>query len=273
MLMIRVLCCSILLCHFISTAAADGPGGVHALDKSKFHLFLLVGQSNMAGRGKINKQENEPHPRVLMLNKENEWVPATDPLHFDKPRVVGVGLGRSFANVIADADPSIVVGLIPCAVGGSAISTWEPGGFHDQTKSHPYDDMLPRLNEALKVGTLKAILWHQGESDSTSKRSVVYEEKLHALISRLRKAAGDENVPFVAGQLGQFKEKPWNENRKRVNDAHESLPSKISGTAFVPSDGLGHKGDKTHFSAEAYRELGRRYAKAFLALKKKESKF
>ena len=48
------------------------------------------------------------------------------------------------------------------------------------------------------------------------------------------------------------------------------LPSEVPHTAFVSSDGLKHKGDKVHFDAESYRELGRRYAKAYLQLSKAE---
>ena len=218
----------------------------------------------MAGRGKITAADKQPLPRILMFDKSNQWVPAVDPLHFDKPKMVGVGLGRSFATEIAKKHPKAVIGLIPCAVGGSPISAWQPDGYHRSTKTHPYDDMLVRLRTARKIGTLKGILWHQGESDSKENASDVYEEKLHALINRLRKEVGDENIPFIVGQMGQFKDRPWNEHRKRVNGAHAALPKKVAYTAFVSSDGLTHKGDKVHFSADAYRELGRRYAEAFI---------
>jgi len=60
--------------------------------------FLLVGQSNMAGCGTVEAQDKTPHPRVLMLNMADAWVPAIDPLHFDKP-AAGVGLGKTFATL------------------------------------------------------------------------------------------------------------------------------------------------------------------------------
>ena len=89
--------------------------GLHAAvpsDKASFHLFLLVGQSNMAGRGKLDDAALTPHPRVLALNKEGNWVPAVDPLHFDKPRIVGVGPGRAFAEAEgAAADRSFAFGI------------------------------------------------------------------------------------------------------------------------------------------------------------------
>ena len=74
------------------------------------------------------------------------------------------------------------------------------------------------------------------------------------------------DVPFIAGQMGQFKERPWDEHRKLVDKVHQQLPSKVAKTAFVSSDGLHHKGDRVHFNSESYRELGHRYFKAFMEL-------
>ncbi|MEL6104713.1 MAG: sialate O-acetylesterase [Planctomycetota bacterium] len=244
---------------------------IPASEPENLHLFLLAGQSNMAGRGKIDAAQNKPHDRILMLNKAGDWVPATDPLHFDKPGIVGVGLARTFAQTLVERDSSITIGLIPCAVGGSSISTWEPGGYHKQTKSSPFDDTLKRLKIARRAGEVKAILWHQGESDSTAKNAPQYQERLDLLISRLRQASGGSEIPFLVGQLGQFEGKPWNEHRQQVDAAHRSLPDRISATAFISSKGLTDKGDQTHFSADSYRELGRRYASAFLSLESKNA--
>jgi len=236
--------------------------------KEKFHLFLLAGQSNMAGRGRVAEEDTVPHPRVFTLNKANEWVLAKDPIHFDKP-VAGVGLGRTFGITVAEGDPSIVIGLIPCAAGGSPISSWEPGGYHGQTRSHPYDDAVKRTKIAMQKGTLKAVLWHQGESDSQPEKAKVYQQKLHALIERFRAEFDSPGLPFIAGQLGRFPVRPWNEARERVNAVHVSLPDNVKNTAFVPSTGFTHKGDKVHFDAKSMREFGKRYAKAYLGLAKK----
>ncbi len=246
--------------------AALGQEVILPADRADFHLFLLIGQSNMAGRGTVEPEDQVPHERVLKLNQADRWVPATDPLHFDKPSVVGVGLGRTFALDYAQRHRAVTVGLIPCAAGGSPIAAWEPGGYHDQTKSHPYDDALRRAKLALQSGTLRGILWHQGESDSTSARSPVYQQKLHALIARLRRELDAPDVPFIVGQLGQFPERPWNEPRKEIDRALQALPTQVARTAFVPSDGLEHKGDQVHFNAASYRELGHRYFQAYLTV-------
>src|SRR5690625_1504544 len=46
-------------------------------------LYLLVGQSNMAGRGELEEVDREVHPRVFALGPEDSWEPASEPLHFD----------------------------------------------------------------------------------------------------------------------------------------------------------------------------------------------
>lgn len=234
--------------------------------RNKFHLFLLVGQSNMAGRGKVEEEDRQAIPRVLMFTKDNRWAPAVDPLHFDKPRVVGVGLGRAFGRIVAEIQPDVTVGLIPCAVGGSPIDSWQPGGYHASTNSHPWDDAIKRAKIALQSGTLQGVLWHQGESDSKEGKSETYEKKLHELIARFRRELNAPDVPFIAGQMGQFAERPWDAARKQVDDAHRRLPERVPNSAFVSSDGLTHKGDEVHFDSRSYRELGQRYAAAYLAL-------
>lgn len=235
-------------------------------DKTKFHLFLLVGQSNMAGRGKIDDQSKRVHPRIWMFNRDQLWVPAVDPLHFDKPAVIGTGLGKTFAEDYAADHPDVSVGLIPCAAGGSPISSWQPGGYHSQTESHPYEDTVRRATRALETGQLKGILWHQGESDSRQPAASVYESKLHELIDRLRKDLDVQQVPFIAGQMGRFAERPWNAGRRMVDQAHRRLPDRVPLTAFVSSYGLDHKGDQVHFDTESYRQLAHRYYAAFVQL-------
>ena len=236
--------------------------------KEKFHLFLLVGQSNMAGRGVVTPADQAPLPRILMLNKAGEWVPAIDPMHFDKP-VAGVGLGRSFAAVIAAANPGVTIGLIPCAVGGSPIDTWKPGVLYKETNSYPWDDTMRRAKLALEAGTFKGILWHQGESDTnTPELARAYAPKLRDVVERLRAELKAPNVPFVLGQLGRFEGRPWNESQILVDQAHRDLPKLVGHAAFVSAEGLKDKGDKIHFDADSYRELGRRYAEAFLKLER-----
>src|ERR1700760_1286322 len=82
---------------------------------SNFHLYLLIGQSNMAGRGAADAVSKEVNPRILMLDSVNQWVNATDPVHFDKPSIAGVGPALGFSNAMLKGEKNIRIGLIPCA--------------------------------------------------------------------------------------------------------------------------------------------------------------
>lgn len=244
----------------------DAPTAASVPARENFHLFLLAGQSNMAGRGEVKAQDTIPHPRVLTLTREGTWVPAVDPIHFDKP-IAGVGLGRTFGIELAALDSSVTIGLIPTAVGGSPIMTWAPGVRYPETGSYPYSDALARAQRALQDGTLKAILWHQGESDGSDlERAQRYEEALRALIERFREDLGAPDVPFLIGQLGQFAGRPWSEGDTLVDAAHQRVARDVPNAAFVSSDGLTSKNDNIHFDTASLRAFGRRYAEAYLSL-------
>lgn len=250
-----------------AAAATSALGGQPAADPP-LDLFLLAGQSNMAGRGVVEADDRVAHPRVWMLDRSDHWVPAVEPMHFDKP-IAGVGPGRAFGLALAAADPAARIGLVPVAVGGSAIAAWSPGAVHDQTGARPYDDALHRLQAARRRGTFRAILWHQGESDANAASAPRYEEHLRSVIGRLRAAAGDPDLPVLIGQLGRFPAAPWTAWHLQVDAAHRRLAADLRHVAFVSSDGLVDKGDALHFDAVSARTLGRRYADAYRALTRK----
>lgn len=228
-------------------------------------LFLLAGQSNMAGRGDVAAEDRTSPPGILALNRELEWVPAADPMHFDKPSA-GVGPGLSFARVVAARNSDAVIGLIPAAVGGSPITAWEPGVIYPETGARPWDDALLRTRHARRHGVLRAILWHQGESDANPQAAPLYESRLRALIGRFRSEFANPRLPILLGQLGHWPERPWDEAWRRVDQAHRDIASSVPEVRFVSSEGLAHKGDVLHFDAPSARELGRRYAAAYLSM-------
>lgn len=233
--------------------------------KPEFHLFLLAGQSNMAGRGKVDAAGKQPHERVLVLGRESQWKPAKDPLHWDKG-AAGAGLGKPFAEIVAAKNPKITVGLIPTACGGSPISTWMPGQEWKQTNSHPWDDCIARAKQAMQDGTLKAILWHQGEADPNPRAAAEYEKKLEDLITRLRAELQDPDVPFIIGQLGRFPAKPWGPPREAVDAAHQAVAKRVKNVRFVTAEGLTSIGDDLHFDTASLRIFGERYADAYFSL-------
>lgn len=226
---------------------------------SNFHVYLLIGQSNMAGRGKVDSESKKVNPHILMLDKEDQWVPASDPVHFDKPQIAGVGPAISFAGDMLEGKGNLKIGLIPCALGGSPIKVWEPGAEYLKV-FHPYDDAVRRAQLAMQQGVLKGILWHQGESDNDLQRAAVYLEKLITLINRLRTDLQSPQLPFVAGEIGYFNK------QDHINSIINRLPAQVPYTAAVSANGLTDKGDSLHFDSPSARELGKRYAQAMKKL-------
>lgn len=236
--------------------------GASLPDKESFHLYLLIGQSNMAGRGPLEDSPRPGSPRVLTLNESNEWVEAVDPIHFDKPGMEGVGLGPSFGDAMAAQNPKIVIGLIPCAAGGTSVSQWQKGAAPTAPWGVLYDNAVVRAKIAMDRGVLKGILWHQGEADCRQDKLEVYEGRITQLVLDLRKDLNAPKVPFVAGELGVW----GRTSRQAFNINLEMLPSWIENSAVVSSEGLNHRRDKTHFDSASQRIFGQRYAKAMVRL-------
>ena len=227
--------------------------------KEKLHLYLLIGQSNMAGRGEVEAADKVAHPRVLAFSKDHAWTPAVDPLHFDKSSA-GVGLGSTFGRVMAEADPSITIGLVPCAVGGTPLSRWEKD-------RDLYEQAIVRAKLALKDGTLKGILWHQGEADSAKEETArSYADRLSQMIQDMRAELNAEQAPFVAGELGRFLRKVNAQGNPSfwplVNEQLHAIPARVPRTAVASSEGLAAKSDQVHFDSASLREYGKRYAAA-----------
>ncbi len=226
-------------------------------------IFLLIGQSNMAGRGIVEDQDRQPIPHVFSLNKQMEWVPAIDPLHFDKPDIAGVGLGRGFAKTLLTVEPQAEIGLVPAAFGGTSLDEWKPGG-------KLYVDAVKRAKFAMQSGKLRGILWHQGEGDSIKEEDArSYGHRFDAMITQLRADLNAPEVPVVVGELGRFlKERPDNKSvfAAIVGEQLAMIPLHVARTVFVPSAALTSNPDHVHFDAKSQRELGRRYALAFLSL-------
>ena len=249
---------------FITVTGAATFGQSSSSVDANMDIYLLLGQSNMAGRGKLTDEYKAmSDPRVLMLNKAGEWVAAKHPLHFDKP-VAAVGPGLSFGITMADASPGKKIGLIPCAVGGTSINKWVPGAFDPSTKTHPWDDAEIRIREGMKRGVVKGVIWHQGEADSNADSSAVYLDRLSKLIARIRKLVNNDKLPFVAGELGKYEP-----NYKYINEVLLGLPKKVRYTSVASSEGFVHNGDNVHFDSPSADEFGKRYAKGMRELQGK----
>lgn len=227
------------------------------------HSFLLMGQSNMAGRGVPGSVPAIENPR-LYVARNARWQPMFIPVNPDRP-FAGVSLAESFADAYS-RDHDVDVGLIPCADGGTSLAQWEPGGLL-------YDHALMQARLAMRTSILRGILWHQGESDCSREASAVYEEKLVALFAALRRDLGQGDVPVIVGALGDFLV-DYDEGTRTYYSVINCTLRRVAQTqpamAFVPADGLGSKPDHLHFDAPALRTFGVRYYAAYRSIERAE---
>lgn len=221
------------------------------------HIFLLIGQSNMAGRGAIPDEWNRELEGVELWNGKG-WITAKPAYNRFAPHkksiFTGMNPGPSFAAAWRAAHPDATVGIICYARGGTKIEEWEKGLKKPRAL---YDDAIAATQEAAKTGTIKGVLWHQGEGNSS--KSIAYPKKLSALVENLRADLGAD-LPVVYGQLGA-----WRDSYADFNAMLLKQPARIPNTACVSSEGLPKK-DDAHFSGAAHVTFGERYAEAMLKL-------
>ncbi len=227
----------------------------------KVHSFLMIGQSNMAGRGDIGDVPEINNSKCFML-RCGRWVTMSEPVNPDRAIkgkfASGVCLATSFADEYAK-ETGNDVGLIPCADGGTVISQWQPGEIL-------YDHAVLMTRLALRSSVLKGILWHQGETDCLTFESVeAYPPKFFNMINSLKKEF--PNVPIIIGELS---EKIADRNRTdkiiAFNKQLRELVKKIDNCALVSAEGLTIKPDNIHFDSKSLRTFGKRYFEKYCEL-------
>ena len=229
------------------------------------HSFLLIGQSNMAGRGFLGEVEPICNERLKVL-RNGRWYPMYTPVNCDRP-FSGVNLAESFADAYAK-EHDVDVGLIPCADGGTSLDHWQVGGLL-------YDHAICQARLATRTSTIAGVLWHQGEADCSDVRYPFYQEKLRVILDSFRKDLGLYDVPFLLGGLGEYLplRSEHYKNHVHVNAALEKLAEENPMTGFVCAKGLKPNPDNLHFCSEALREFGLRYYSVFSSLEDKNKVF
>lgn len=214
--------------------------------KDKLNIYLLIGQSNMAGRAPFDSSEGGPIARTYLLDDNGKFIQASNPLNRFSTIRKGLGMqkmnpGFGFATKMTSMLKEESVGLIVNAKGGSRIEEWS-------REKKFYKEAVARTQMAMKIGELKGILWHQGEGNS--KEPEKYLPQLKTLIENFRKDLAQPNLPFVAGQIV---------GNEKINEVIATLPQKVPYTGFVSSEGL-KAFDRWHFDTPSMKLLGERYA-------------
>eukprot|EP01062_Namystynia_karyoxenos_P022462 TRINITY_DN18627_c0_g1_i1.p1 TRINITY_DN18627_c0_g1~~TRINITY_DN18627_c0_g1_i1.p1 ORF type:complete len:494 (+),score=94.42 TRINITY_DN18627_c0_g1_i1:97-1482(+) len=234
-------------------------------------VFLLIGQSNMAGRAPSGSAD-APHPRAFALSDRGKWRTAAEPVNPHDGRSQGMGPGLSFARALLDRLPAHSgVFLVPAAVGATCLHEWSEGG-------PLYEAAVARATLGAEAcgGRLAGVLWHQGEGDAPVESAArSYGARLAQLVRSMRDSLRLPGLPFLAGHLGdfldnctqmpqRFQPRHWRQVNRAISElAAAGVPPAV---AEVPADRLTGKADNLHFDAQGQRELGRRYAETWWRL-------
>ncbi len=240
-------------------------------------LWILAGQSNMEGVGDL-VDVTPPHPRVMLLGMDGEWGEAKEPLHWlvdspdpvhsgdpasrqerskneHKTRTKGAGLGLSFAGSMTEA-LNVPIGLIACAHGGTSMGQWSPDQKGEGGKSL-YGSMLRQFK--LAGGTVKGVLWYQGESDANPEAAPKYAKTMEDFIAAVRKDFDQPGLPFYLVQIGRWVRpgdgKEWN----IIQDVQRQIPSRILHTGVVSVVDL-ELDDGIHVGTQGHKRAGHRLA-------------
>ncbi|MBP1039603.1 sialate O-acetylesterase [Vagococcus sp. BWB3-3] len=222
------------------------------------HSFLMLGQSNMAGRGFVSQVPPIYNERIQML-RNGRWQMMTEPINYDRP-VAGVSLASSFADAWSSAHQEEIIGLIPCAEGGSPIEDWQPEGAL-------FQHAISQAKFAMKNSQLSGLLWHQGESNSMAGGTTDYYDKLLVIVKALRKELAAPDLPLIIGGLGNYLGEigfgAGCKEYQTINDALQRFAFEQGNCYFVTAAELTSNPDGIHLDAISQRRFGLRYFEAF----------
>ena len=226
------------------------------------HSFLMIGQSNMAGRGYAKEVPLIFDEHIKML-RNGLWQIMSEPINFDRPSS-GVGLASSFAASWRKDHQQDEIGLIPCADGGTSLDDWAVG-------SALFENALSQARLAQRTSEIKGILWHQDESDCSPEKAEQYQEKFSKIINALRQELNIPEAPLIIGGLGDYLPNglfgQYFMHYSFVNRELEDFAQSNENCYFVSAKGLTANPDGVHFNAHSQRLLGIRYYCAYRDLK------
>jgi len=237
-----------------------------------FDIIIKGGQSNSEGCG-IGpvEQPYKPHPDILMMKNDFSVDIARENIY--EGNTIG-DLSLTFAKKYLSEGRlknRRKLLILMAAVGGT--------GFYDNRwglQDDLYLKMIEMIKAALSLNPENqtvAFVWHQGETDTANPVRDIHYKNLLTLVENVRQTAGNDSLPFIAGD---FVQKWYNENIdvcKPIKTAIKDVCADIGNAAFVETGGLTSNSEETgnddiiHFSREALYELGYRYYDAFKNIK------
>lgn len=219
-------------------------------------VFVMAGQSNMAGRGGVEAQDQEINPAILEMDDLFILHEKKEPNTIYQGSLAGLDCGLSFGNALLSQMPEgTAIVLIQCSISSTSIQQWLGDSLRVVKL---YSNMLERSRAGLRRGKLAGVLWLQGEENAGSgDLAAGYDKLLSALVSNFRRDIGQAAIPFYVGYLPSWCKRPFTDS---VNAGIRRASTSLANMYVVPTDDLHPKGDSLHLDSEGQRTLGRRFA-------------
>jgi len=231
--------------------------------KKNVWVFIMAGQSNMAGRGLVEPIDTVSNQRILSINTKGEIILAKEPLNLYEPLMKGLDCGVSFACELLKYIPdSVSILLIPTAVGGSSINQWIGDSLH--RKVNLLSNFRQKVELAKNFGEIKGLLWHQGESDAKHLLVRTYAMSLKDLFEDFRKNINNKKLPILTGEIGTFT--PDSTFQTAINKSIVSNAKKDKYVFLIQTSDFTDNGDKLHFDSKSQRIMGKRFAHKYIEI-------
>jgi len=249
-----------------SSAAAKYKQNVN----KRFRVMTAVAGSYKLASGSEQRAQGQWYTAVPPIIRNNLGLSPAD--FFGRTLVAGI------------PDTNIKIGIIAVAVAGAAIEGLEKVNgantyYNNQQDfmkqiaktydNNPYNRLITLAKEAQKVGVIKGIIMHQGESGAVSGN---WAQKVKGIYDNLLSDLGlpANSIPFLAGEPVITASNPNQNNatliRGITNTMNGKLPNGANVAHVISSQGCTDMGDNLHFSYDGYEKLGTRYGEKMLEL-------
>ncbi|MEI6085143.1 MAG: sialate O-acetylesterase [Verrucomicrobiota bacterium] len=233
-------------------------------------LWVIAGQSNSAGYGR-GPYHDAPELGLHLFRNSETWALATHPLNDSTDTKhpcnrEGSNSAHSpylhFARILKQ-ELGYPIGLVPTALGGSALAAWNPV---ENPTAVLCENMLHSI--ALVGGRIRGIVWYQGESDTGNEPTATsYARRFMEAVTAWRQALRQPALPVLTVQLNRAyspADETAHRNWSRVRECQRQVARQLAGVTVVPSFDL-PLCDLVHISPAGNLLLGDRLARAALA--------
>jgi hypothetical protein len=237
---VLLLAITLLLTSFLSTTVFA----------EQQRVYLLLGQSNMSGQGKVAKltASQKTLPKNIEIYLHGKPIKITN-LNTFGPEI-------AFAHTLAKKYPRDSIRLIKFAPGGSLMKDWI-----SKARGRHYDTLIKQVKKSNqgKMPKINGVLWMHGERDSKSvPLANQYKKNMRIFINMLQSDFHNNKIPFVIARISV--PEAFRPAIPNIRAVQEQLAKASPYIKMISTDDLSKMNDQIHFDTRGQLALGKRFA-------------